>query len=198
MILLQLFWAFFKIGLFSFGGGYAMIQIIQAEVLGYGWVSAKEFADIVAISQMTPGPIAVNAATYVGVKAAGIPGSFFATFGVSLPSFILIVLIAKFFIKFKENLIVDSVLRGIRPVTIGMIGSAVIYFAGTSFITSSLTLNHLWQVFTSGSAYGILQKINIHPGATLIFAIILVATKKFKLHPIAAVLVSAILGIFLT
>lgn len=198
MILLQLFWAFLKIGAFSFGGGYAMVQLIQAEIQGYGWVSAKEFADIVAISQMTPGPIAVNAATYVGVKAAGIPGSFVATLGVSLPSFILIILIAKFFIKFKENMLVESVLKGIRPVTIGLIGSAVVYFAGTSIITSSLTLERLWQVFTSGSAYGILQKINIHPGALLIFVVILISIKKFKLHPIAAVVLSGILGILIT
>ena len=118
MIQLLLFWTFFKIGLFSFGGGYAMIPLIQNEVEQNGWLSTKEYADIIAISQMTPGPLAVNAATYVGAKVSGIFGAISATLGVSLPSFILIVIIAHFFIHFKDNAVVESILRGIRPVTI--------------------------------------------------------------------------------
>ncbi|NLD47007.1 MAG: chromate transporter, partial [Clostridiaceae bacterium] len=90
MIILHLFWSFFKIGAFSFGGGNAMIASIQQELEANGWMSASEFGDIIAISQITPGPIAVNAATYVGVKTGGIPGSIAATLGVSIPSYILI------------------------------------------------------------------------------------------------------------
>lgn len=197
MIYLQLFWSFFKIGLFSFGGGYAMIPLIQKEIEAHGWVGAREFADIVAISQMTPGPIAVNAATYIGVKAGGVLGSVFATLGVSLPSFILIVIIAKFIARFKESYVVDSVLRGIRPITIGLISSAVIFFAGMSIITANLSLEKLGFLFT-GRLAAFSRGIELHPGALLIFVIVLVAVKKFKMHPIIAVLVSAALGILLT
>lgn len=196
MIYLQLFWTFFKIGLFSFGGGYAMIPLIQKEIEANGWIASTEFADIVAISQMTPGPIAVNAATYIGVKTAGITGSIFATLGVSLPSFILIVIIARFFSKFKHNLIVDSVLKGIRPVTIGLISSAVVFFASMSIFTSNISFKNFKMIFTPHIT-DIFKQIEIHPGALAIFLIILISVKKFKMHPILAVVCSAVLGIIL-
>jgi len=107
---LKLFVSFFKVGLFSFGGGYAMLPMIYQEIDAFG-LTMKEFSDVVAISQMTPGPIAVNAATYVGYKAAGFLGSAFATLGVSLPSFILISIIVLVFNKFKTNSIVQSALE---------------------------------------------------------------------------------------
>jgi chromate transporter len=177
MILLKLFWMFFKIGLFSFGGGYAMIPLIQKELEINGWVDPKEFADIVAISQMTPGPIAVNAATYIGVKVAGVAGSAIATLGVSLPSFILIIIVAKFVERFKESHAIQSVLSGIRPVTIGLISSAVIFFAMMSIITSN--------------------PIALNPGALTIFAVTLVLVKKFKIHPILTIILSGIMGMVL-
>ncbi|WHH61326.1 chromate transporter [Petroclostridium sp. X23] len=196
MILFKLFWTFFKIGLFSFGGGYAMIPLIQEEIQANGWIEAQEFADIVAISQMTPGPIAVNAATYIGVKTAGVLGSVAATLGVSLPSFILVILIAGVMVKFKQNSGVESVLRGIRPVTIGLISSAVLFFAEMSIFTDELPFERIKYLLT-GQTVNLFEGINIQPGAITIFLIILVAVKKFKLNPILAVISSAVLGVLL-
>ncbi|MBZ4645666.1 MAG: chromate transporter [Petroclostridium sp.] len=196
MIYIKLLWTFFKIGLFSFGGGYAMIPLIQEEIQANGWVEAREFADIVAISQMTPGPIAVNAATYIGTKTAGIPGSVFATLGVSLPSFILVLLIARFFAKFKDNYMVEAVLKGIRPVTIGLISSAVIFFAEMSIFKDKLPFERIKYMLT-GKFVDLLEGIRIEPGAFLIFIIILIAVKKFKMNPIIAVVSSAVLGMIL-
>jgi chromate transporter len=181
MVLLKLFWMFFKIGLFSFGGGYAMIPMIQKELSINGWMAPAEFADVVAISEMTPGPIAVNSATYVGFNTAGVAGSFVATLGVSLPSFILVILIVRFFEKFRQSRAFSSALKGIRPATIGLMGSAVLLLAGLSIFTFD---------FSS-------KAIQINPAALVIFLLILAAVKKFKLHPIAAVIASAAMGIIL-
>jgi hypothetical protein len=103
MIYLELFGVFFKIGLFGFGGGYAMIPLLEGEISAHGWLPVREFADIVAISQMTPGPIMVNAATYIGYRVAGFLGSAIATFGVSLPSLVLVMLVAHSIRVFKES-----------------------------------------------------------------------------------------------
>ena len=118
MVFLQLFYTFFKIGLFGFGGGYAMLSMIQGEVVTrYGWLTAQEFTDIVAISQMTPGPIGINSATYVGYTTIadcygtsyGILGSIIATFAVVLPSFLLMLTISKFFLKYQKHPSVEAV-----------------------------------------------------------------------------------------
>lgn len=128
MIYLELFITFFKIGLFTFGGGYAMISLIQSEVvLNNQWISHSEFTDIVAISQMTPGPIGINSATYVGYAVTdSVWGSALATFAVTLPSFIIILTIAYLYKQFKENRWSEAALRGIKPVIIGLIASAAI------------------------------------------------------------------------
>ncbi|MDR2588196.1 MAG: chromate transporter, partial [Spirochaetales bacterium] len=136
LTVLSLLWSFFKIGLLSFGGGYAMVPMMEGEIASRGWLAAREFADIVAISQMTPGPIAVNAATYVGFRVAGFAGSAAATLGVCLPSFILVIVTAHFLRKFKESLFVSSLLGGIRPATVGLIAAAVVFFARMSFLVS--------------------------------------------------------------
>lgn len=124
MVFLQLFYTFFKIGLFGFGGGYAMLSMIQGEVVTrYGWLTAQEFTDIVAISQMTPGPIGINSATYVGYTTIadcygtsyGILGSIIATFAVVLPSFLLMLTISKFFLKYQKHPSVEAVFSGLRP-----------------------------------------------------------------------------------
>ena len=102
MIYFQLFLSFFQIGLLSFGGGYAAMPLIQGQVVqGHGWLSMSEFTDLITISQMTPGPIAVNSATFVGIKIAGIPGALVATFGCILPSCILVTLLAKLYLKYR-------------------------------------------------------------------------------------------------
>ena len=130
IVYLNLFWAYLKIGLFGFGGGYAMLSLIQheaVEVVHYGesqpWLTPTEFTDIVAISQMTPGPIGINSATYVGYVAAGnsIWGSIIATFAVCLPSFILVLLVSRFILKHKDNITIKSIFSGLRPVVVGLI-----------------------------------------------------------------------------
>ena len=126
MIYIQLFYTFFIVGLFTFGGGYAMLSLIQNEVVvNHAWITAQEFTDMVAISQMTPGPIGINSATYVGYAVTGnIFGSLLATIAVSLPSFIIILSICRIYEKFKKSNVFASLMKTIRPVVIGMIGAA--------------------------------------------------------------------------
>ncbi|MDR0659756.1 MAG: chromate transporter [Prevotellaceae bacterium] len=135
MIYWQLFISFFKIGLFGFGGGYAMLSLIQNEVVEvHEWVSASEFADIVAISQMTPGPIAINSATYIGYTATqSVWGSVIATIAVSLPSVIIMLIIfCRFFLKFRDNKYVGYVMSGLKPAVIGLIAATVIMLVNAS------------------------------------------------------------------
>ncbi|TZE82919.1 chromate transporter [Calorimonas adulescens] len=135
MILLRLFYSFFKIGAFSFGGGYAVLAFIQKEIVNLNhWLLPSEFVDVVAISQITPGPIAINAATFVGYKVAGYPGSAVATLGVTLPSFLIIIVIARFFIRFQENHYVKAAFDFIRPATIGLIAAAAVTTAQASIV----------------------------------------------------------------
>jgi chromate transporter len=137
VIYLRMFLTFFKIGLFSFGGGYAMLPMIKHEVVILNnWVTDTEFIDIVAISQSTPGPIAINAATYIGFKAApvSILGSLVATLGVVLPSVIVMLIICEFFFKFKNNKYVEAALDGLRPAVVGLIAAAAIMVARGAFI----------------------------------------------------------------
>ena len=126
MIYLQLFFTFLKVGAFAFGGGYAMLSLIQNEVVvNHAWITAQEFTDMVAISQMTPGPIGINSATYVGYAVTGnIFGSLLATIAVSLPSFIIILSICRIYEKFKRSNVFASLMKTLRPVVIGMIGAA--------------------------------------------------------------------------
>lgn len=134
-ILLDLFISFFKIGAFSFGGGYAMLPLIEKEVIQvHGWITSSEYIDILAIAEMTPGPIAVNSATFLGYKVAGVLGSAVSTFGVVLPSFIVMSLIFHFVFKFKNSPYVDWVFIGIRPVVLGLIAAAAISVGRTTFV----------------------------------------------------------------
>ena len=135
IVLWQLFVSYLKIGFFGFGGGYAMLSLIQKEVVGqHGWMTNAQFADIVAVSQITPGPIAINSATYVGYTVGlqtghmwcGILGSVIATLAVCLPSLTLMMLVARFFLKLKGNRWVEGAMRGMRPVVIGMIAAAAL------------------------------------------------------------------------
>ncbi len=169
MIYLQLFFTFFVIGLFTFGGGYAMLSLIQNEVVvNHAWITAQEFTDMVAISQMTPGPIGINSATYVGYAVSGnIFGSLVATFAVSLPSFIIILFICKVYTKFKESNIFASLMKTLRPVVIGMIGAAAgilitkenfidwtswVLFAGAFIASQWLKINPILVIILAGVA----------------------------------------------
>ena len=127
MILLRLFIAFFKVGLFSFGGGNAMLPLIYQRIQEFGDLDGSVFSDMVALSQVTPGPVAVNAATFVGLKAGGLPGSVAATLGVCLPCFIIMLIVIRLLDKYRNSTIVEGAFAGIRPVTIGLLLSAVMF-----------------------------------------------------------------------
>ena len=126
-IYIQLFLSFFKIGLFGFGGGYAIISLIQHEIEVHGWMTQSEFTDIIAISQMTPGPIGINSATYVGYTASGtVLGSIIATFAIVLPSFLIMLTLVRFFFALQGNKYLEWAFLGLRPAVIGLIGAAAI------------------------------------------------------------------------
>ena len=181
MLYLHLFYTFFKIGLFGFGGGYAMLSMIQGEVVTrYGWLTPQEFTDIVAISQMTPGPIGINSATYVGFTTTGsVWGSFIATFAVVLPSFILMLTISRFFLKYQKHPTVEAVFSGLRPAVVGLLASAALV---------------LMNVENFGSPTEDTRSFII---SCLIFLIAFVGTKKYKLNPIGIIVACGIAGLIL-
>ena len=134
MIYLQLFWSFLQIGLFSFGGGYAAMPLIQGQVVtSHGWLTMSEFTDLITISQMTPGPIAVNSATFVGLKIAGIPGAVVATVGCILPSCIIVTILAKLYLRYRSMDMLQGVLHSLRPAVVAMIASAGVQILITAF-----------------------------------------------------------------
>ncbi|MBW6514808.1 MAG: chromate transporter [Candidatus Syntrophosphaera sp.] len=134
MIYLSLFWTFFKIGLFSFGGGYAILAMIQQEVVTrHAWLTASEFTDIVAVSQMTPGPISINAATFIGYRQAGVFGSLLCTFGVILPSILLMLAITLSYVKLRRQPWFQNVLKKLRWLSLGLIGAAAILIGEGAF-----------------------------------------------------------------
>lgn len=172
MIYLQLFLVFARIGLFGFGGGMAMLPMIYQGAKSFGLMSAAEFSNLVAISQVTPGPIAVNAATYVGYNCAGVAGAVAATLGVALPSFLLVTLVYCFIVKFKESRIIKGAFDGIRPVTVGLIAAAVVIM-GQSVFTSFAVIPLVITIVT------------------------VVLAGKFKVSPIIIVVASGVAGAFL-
>lgn len=138
MIYLKLIWSYLKIGIFGFGGGYAMLTLIEREIVGHGWLSSVQFTDIVAISQMTPGPIGINSATYIGYMAPGMVdprfaspiwgllGSILCTLVVVLPSYLLVLYTSHFVQRHKDSPAIKGIFAGLRPVTIGLIASAAL------------------------------------------------------------------------
>ncbi|MGI6225295.1 MAG: chromate transporter [Peptococcales bacterium] len=178
MVYLQLFLAFAKIGLFSFGGGYAMIPLIQKEIESHNWLTPKEFIDIIAVAETTPGPVAVNSATFVGFKVAGFFGSVVSTIGVALPSFIIVLMIAGIVKKFSENPIMKGMLYGIRPVVISLILLAAVFVGETVLISKGSFLGIDWISL----ALAFLAFIGI---------------VKFKMHPILLIFLAAVSGGFL-
>lgn len=134
MIYLQLFFSFLQIGMFSFGGGYAAMPLIQGQVVkAHAWLSMAEFTDLITISQMTPGPIAVNSATFVGLKIAGVFGAFAATLGCILPSCIIVTIIARLYLKYRKLSMLQGILKSLRPAVVAMIGAAGISVLWTAF-----------------------------------------------------------------
>ncbi|MDL2303812.1 chromate transporter [Bacteroides sp. OttesenSCG-928-D19] len=181
MIYLQLFYSFFKIGLFGFGGGYAMLSLIQGEVVTrYNWLSAQEFTDIIAISQMTPGPIGINSATYVGYASTGsVWGSVVATFAVILPSFILMLAISRFFLKYQKHPIVESVFSGLRPAIVGLLAAAALVLMNRENFGSPTADMYSFAI------------------SCLLFGVTFVGSFKFKLNPILMIVICGIAGLIL-
>lgn len=187
MIYVHLFTMFFRIGVFGFGGGLAMLPLIFQSVQDFGIMTSQEFSDLVALSQVTPGPIAVNAATYVGFNYADLPGAAIATLGVCLPSFILILIVMKFMDRYKESRVLESIFFGIRPATVGLIGAAAIFVAETSLVKGNLFSQEL---FTNPGQY-----INVIP--CILFVVTLILAGKFKIGPIKTTIIMAAAGVLL-
>ncbi len=183
MLLLDLFWSFFKIGAFTFGGGLAMLRLAQDVVLEKGWLQSDQIVDFVALSESTPGPFAINMATYVGADEAGFLGALFATLGVVLPSFIVILIVAHFYKQFQQSHTVKGLMTGLKPTAIGLIASAVISMGITVFLPNGLTAN----IFNTYEFYV----------SVIIFALslFLVFFKKIKIPPVLIICFSALIGI---
>ena len=182
MIYLELFYTFLMIGAFTFGGGYAMLPLIQSEVAAR-WgdtISAQQMIDFVAVSESTPGPFAINMATYVGSVMGGPFGSFCATMGVVLPSFVIILIVAKCYDRFRESRTVKGCMTGLKPAVVGLIANAVLGVLMTVFFPMGLSLG----VFATAEFY-------IYAA---IFGVMLLLSFK-KVHPIIIVCLSAVIGI---
>ena len=133
MILLQLYWSFCQIGFTSFGG-LSMIPLINSQMVGHGWMTASEVADIVAIAEMTPGPVGLNCATFAGIRVAGLPGALAANFGVLMPTLTVCLVAAIFFERFKNSHALKSILFGVRPICIGLIWAVILNLGYTNYI----------------------------------------------------------------
>lgn len=189
MLYLELFLTFFQIGLFGFGGGYAMLSMIQGEVVtSHHWISASEFTDIVAVSQMTPGPIGINSATYVGYTAIvnagyspiwGILGSITATFAVVLPSFILMIAISRFFLKYQKHPMVEAVFKGLRPAVVGLLAAASLVLMTPENFGSYDTDRYQFII------------------SIIIFLAAFIGTRKFKMNPILMIVLCGMAGFLL-
>lgn len=180
MIYIELFLAFFKIGLFSFGGGYAAVPLIQSQIAEKNhWLEMSQFADLITIAEMTPGPIAVNSATFVGQQIAGFPGSVICTLGCVLPSLIIVLLLSWLYMKFRNLNTVQGVLTGLRPAIVAMISSA-----GLSLLVLALFNSSLTQI--------VLTDFRIVEG--ILFIVSLILLRKFKVNPIIIIFASGIIG----
>ena len=178
MIFLELFVTFFMIGAFTFGGGYAMLPLVQEEVLAKGWMPLSEIVNFIAISESTPGVFAVNMATYVGSEMGGLFGAICATLGVVMPSFIIILIVARCYDAFRKNRIVAGAMTGLKPAVVGLISAAILSIAKTVLMPTGAF------VVDIGLAVSL-----------VIFALGLFLVLKKKAHPVLIIAVGAALGI---
>ena len=175
MIYLELFWVFFLIGAFTFGGGYAMIAMIQQQVVSRGWMGMEEIIDFVAIAESTPGPIAVNMATFVGTRMGGLLGAACATMGVVLPSFAVILIVARCYQAFRRSKWMQGIMSGLKPAVVGLIAGAAVTVAAAIFAPASGNTSWIWWV--------------------LLAVMLGVSFKWKKLHPIVIICICALVGI---
>ena len=180
MIYWELFYTFFKIGLFTFGGGYAMLPLIQEEVIAHGWIPMEDLINFIAVSESTPGPFAINMATYIGTQMGGLLGGVCSTLGVVMPSFIIILIVAKIFEQFKKNKYVKGAMSGLKPAAVGLIASAVLSMAMIVFIPNGFSV----AIFSTFEFW-----ISL-----VLFAVMSVLAFK-KVHPILIIVISAVIGI---
>ncbi|MBC8387666.1 MAG: chromate transporter [Actinobacteria bacterium] len=190
MIYLELLITFSKIGLFCFGGGYGMIPIIEREIVAHNWLTSQEFVNIISISEMTPGPIAINTATFVGYKIGGIPGGMLATVGVVLPSLILILGISHFLSKFQHHPIIKDAIYGIRPIVLALIIQAAIFVAKNTLFREGINIKTILNFNTSGHFLEI-----INPATLAITVISLIVLLVSKIHPILVILAAGAMGV---
>ena len=195
LLLLELFWTFFVIGMFTFGGGYAIMSLIQAQVVfGKAWITEETFIDIVAISQMTPGPVGLNCSTYVGyevMRAAGygqalaVGGSFIASLAIVLPSFLIVLAIARAYAKFHENSLFKGAMSALRPAVVGLIGAAALVM--------------IFRISLGGGtpAFSLIRENFPDWKSWALFAAAFVASWRFKADPVVILLAGAVLGLFL-
>ncbi|MCM3342828.1 chromate transporter [Paenibacillus sp. MER TA 81-3] len=174
-MLWDLFWTFFKLGFVSFGGGYAMLPVIEHEALSHQWLTGQQYTEAVALAGMAPGPIAMNSAVYVGYMAAGWAGSLITALGIILPSAIIMFLVATIFYRVYDNHWVQSALDGMKPAVIALIAYAAV----------NMTMH---SDFTSGWNWGLLLPV-------IIFVCAMLALMKLRMHPIVVILLSGIAGI---
>lgn len=180
MILLKLFWSFFQIGMFSIGGGMAAMPLIQNQVVNlHHWLTLTEFTDLITIAEMTPGPIAINSATFVGIRIAGIPGAIVATIGCIFPSCVIVSLLAWIYFKFKELTVVQGILSGLRPTIVALIASAGL----------SIFILTVWgeEGFSTNPQTSNLVSV-------LLFTVAIFILRKWKPNPIYVMLGSGIIG----
>ena len=183
MIYLELLWSFFQIGLFSIGGGYAAMPLIQNQVVAvYPWLSMTQFADIMTIAEMTPGPIAINSATFVGIQVAGIPGAIIATTGCILPSCVIVITLAYIYYRFRGLSMVQGVLAGLRPAVVSIIASA-----GITLVIMAFYGERILPVDLSG----------IHIISVIIFVVGFFVLRKWKVNSIYVMLGAGAAGVLL-
>lgn len=180
MIYINLFFTFLKIGAFTFGGGYAMLSLIRASIIENNWMDEDQILNFIAVSESTPGPFAINVSTYVGMEAGGIFGSVLATLGVVLPSFIIILIVAKLYDKFKTNKYVQGAMSGLKPAVIGFIATAVLSTGITVFFPTGIKLEVM-------GTFAFITSV-------IIFVSMLILALK-KVHPIIIIGISAAAGI---
>ncbi|MGI6112625.1 MAG: chromate transporter [Mahellales bacterium] len=174
-MLIRLFISFVKIGLFSFGGGYAMIPLIQQEIVNQSWLTTEEFINIISIAEMTPGPFAINSATYIGITQNGVTGALVSTIGVVLPSFAIVMALSSIFTRYREHRLLVGLLYGIRPVVAALIASAALLIARTALVDDGA----------------------IEIRGIIILVLSFLAVKRFKVHPILMIVGAALLGMLI-